>query len=143
VLQTISTAYAEGGLRVISVPPSIPTEAAAAADRPAPARQAASRFRVIDDRDRRIARHTWARPLRLPLAVQSWTGREGADGRRRATTDDPATFLPRKVSRRAALAPTTSCWSRRSRWVSTFITAHGDLRALGRECRGRSSRPIV
>jgi len=77
VLQTLSTAYAERGLRVISV--AVDPDAAAAQRTLQLLRDSGVTFPVVDDHDHRIARQYWARRCGCPRC-SSWTGREGSDG---------------------------------------------------------------
>jgi len=95
VLQTLSTAYAERGLRVISV--ALDRDEAAAQRTARLLRESGVTFPVIDDRDRRIARQYLGSTLQLPsLFIVDGEGKVVVA--KKGYTDDPATFLPAQVA---------------------------------------------
>jgi thiol-disulfide isomerase/thioredoxin len=95
VLQTLSTAYAERGLRVISV--AVDRDEAAAQRTARLLRESGVTFPVIDDRDRRIARQYLGSTLQLPsLFIVDGEGKVVVA--KKGYTDDPATFLPAQVA---------------------------------------------
>jgi thiol-disulfide isomerase/thioredoxin len=95
VLQSLSTAYGERGLRVISV--AVDRDEAAAQRTARLLREAGVTFPVIDDRDRRIVRQYLGSTLRLPsLFIVDGEGKVVVA--KKGYADDPATFLPAQVA---------------------------------------------
>jgi len=95
VLQTLSTAYAERGLRVISV--AVDPDAAAAQRTLQLLRDSGVTFPVVDDHDHRIARQYLGPTLRLPsLFIVDGEGKVVTA--QKGYADDPATFLPAQVA---------------------------------------------